>query len=65
MGDVMGGNQWIDIDQFAERDFPSDPNVIQNDLNNPNRIIHKGDIFGYNYDVNIKHLSAYVKNEWK
>jgi hypothetical protein len=64
MDDLMGGNQWIDIDQFAERDFPSNPNVIQNDLNNPNRIIHKGDIFGYKYDVNIKHLSAYVKNEW-
>ncbi len=64
MDDLMGGNQWIDIDQFAERDFPTNPNVIQNDLNNPNRIIKKGDIFGYNYDVNIKHLSAYVKNEW-
>lgn len=64
MDDLLGGNQWIDIDQFAERDFPSNPDIIQNDLNNPNRNIHKGDLFGYNYDINIKHISAYIKNEW-
>ena len=64
MDDLLGGNQWIDIDQFAERDFPSDQYLKQNDLNNPNRIIHNGDLFGYHYDINIKHISAYIKNEW-
>lgn len=64
MEDLLGANQWIDIDQFAERDFPSNPNVIQNDMNNPNRIIHEGDKFGYNYDLNIRRASAFVQNEW-
>ena len=64
MDDLMGGNQWIDIDQFAERDFPTNPNVIQNDLRNPNRVIKVGDIFGYNYDINILHGAAFIQNEW-
>jgi hypothetical protein len=64
MDDLMGGNQWIDIDQFAERDFPSNPNVIQNDLNHPNAVIKVGDIFGYNYDINILHGAAFIQNEW-
>lgn len=58
------GNQWIDKDQFAERDFPSNPDIVQNDLNNPNRVVKKGDIFGYHYDINILHSSAYIQNEW-
>jgi hypothetical protein len=48
--DLLGGDYWIDIDQFAERDFGSgNPDAIQNDLNNPNRIVHEGDKYGYDY----------------
>ncbi|MDO9153928.1 MAG: carboxypeptidase-like regulatory domain-containing protein [Paludibacter sp.] len=62
--DLLGGKKWIDIDQFAERDFPTNPNIIQNDLNNPNAEIKVGDVFGYNYNVNVKHASAFIQNEW-
>lgn len=62
--DLLGANQWIDIDQFAERDFPNNSDVIQNDLNNPNRVVKKGDMFGYHYDINILHSSAFIQNEW-
>ncbi len=64
MDDLLGGNQLIDVDQFSERDFPADTYIIQNDLNNPNKVIHEGDIFGYNYDVIVKHASAFIQNEW-
>ncbi len=64
MDDLLGGKQWIDIDQFSERDFPTNPNIIQNDIRNPNAVIKTGDIFGYNYDMNIVHGSAFVQNEW-
>jgi len=46
--DLLGGDYWFDIDQFAERDVPGDQ-ALQNDLNNPNHIAHKGDIIGNNY----------------
>lgn len=64
MNDLLGGNQWIDIDQFAERDFTGDRNIIQNDLRNPNRKIKEGDIFGYDYDMNVIKASAFLQNEW-
>jgi len=47
--DLLGGDYWLDIDQFAERDFPGNPDFYQNDLNHPNRTVKEGDIFGNNY----------------
>jgi len=51
--DLLGGQYWLDVDQYAERDFPNDPNSMQNDLNNPNRKVGVGDKFGYNFDINL------------
>ncbi|MDR1680195.1 MAG: carboxypeptidase-like regulatory domain-containing protein [Prevotellaceae bacterium] len=48
MKDLLGGEYWLDIDQFAERDF-GDGSIVQNDLNNPNRLIREGDKYGYDY----------------
>ena len=48
--DLLGGNYWLDIDNFSERDFPENPNMAQNDMDNPNRKAGKGDRFGYDYD---------------
>ncbi len=48
--DLLGGSHWVDIDQFAERDF-GQGDVIQNDLDDPNKVIMEGDVFGYNYDL--------------
>ena len=50
--DLLGGRYWTDIDQYAERDFPDNPDLAQNDLNNPNRIVYEKDRFGYDYDIN-------------
>ena len=52
MNDLLGGDYWVDIDQFALRDF-DDPDIAQNDLQNINGIIKAGDLFGYNYDIHI------------
>lgn len=45
---MLGGDYWLDVDQFAERDFGSG-NAIQNNLNTPNRLVKKGDKYGYDY----------------
>ncbi|MCL2412868.1 MAG: TonB-dependent receptor [Bacteroidales bacterium] len=63
MFDLLGGEFWIDINQFAERAIEGGGDEgggdegggtpvgdrIQNDLNNPNRVVREGDIYGYNY----------------
>jgi hypothetical protein len=59
MYDLMGGDFWVDVDQFAERDFPNST-AIQNDLNNPNRIIKEGDKYGYDYFAHTQTGSAWA-----
>jgi hypothetical protein len=63
--DLLGGEFYVDINQFAERDFPSNPTANQNDLNNPNRIVKEGDRFGYNYNINIKKGSVWMQTVFK
>lgn len=63
--DLLGGDFYVDVNQFGERDFPANPNAGQNDLNNPNRILGEGDRFGYNYDLNIKKGSVWIQGVFK
>lgn len=51
--DLLGADFYLDVNQFAERDFPDSISMSQNDLNNPNRILREGDKWGYNYNANI------------
>ncbi len=63
--DLLGGDYYVDIDKFAERDNPSNEDFYQNDLNNPNRIVKKGDKFGYNYDLNQTKSSLWAQSTFK
>jgi hypothetical protein len=47
--DLLGGDYWLDIDQFAERDFPNDPLSPQSNLNILNHTVKVGDTFGSDY----------------
>ena len=49
--DLLGGRYWLDVDNFSERDFPENPDMAQNDMDNPNRKVVDGDRFGYDYDI--------------
>jgi hypothetical protein len=68
MNDMLDGNgqtgYWLDIDQYTQQDFPLDTNKAQNNLNNPNRIIKKGDVFGYDYDVHINSAKLWGLSEF-
>lgn len=60
--DLLGGEFWLDIDNFAERDFPESPAMMQNDLNNPNQRVQKGDVFGYDYNIRSFAAEAWLQN---
>lgn len=49
VGDLLGADFAYDIDKFAERDFGGDATKSQVDLLHPDRIVHKGDRFSYDY----------------
>jgi len=51
LNDLLGGNYWVDIDQYAQQDFPGNPAIIQNDVNHPNDTIKQGGKFGYDYNI--------------
>jgi hypothetical protein len=53
INDLLGGDFYVDWNQFAVRDFPNNISAIQNNLNDPNKILHVGDVYGYDYNINI------------
>lgn len=62
--DLLGGEFWRDVDNFSERDFAGDPNKLQNDLDNPNRRVTKGDVYGYNYNILVNRVKLWAQNEF-
>ncbi len=75
--DLLGANQWIDVDAFADRDIKelaSNSGFTQEDIQlvrmNEVRtgysdIIHAdGRRFGYDYRINMGNAKAWFQNEW-
>lgn len=60
--DLLGGEFWVDIDPFSDRDITLAPDNLQNDLDNPNRRVVKGDRFGYDYNFNYLRAEAWLQN---
>jgi hypothetical protein len=59
--DLLDADFYLDIDKFSERDYPGDPSIIQNDLSRPNRIVMKGDTFGYSYLTHLRRGAAWMQ----
>ncbi len=66
--DLLGGDYFVDLNQFAERSYPTNPNANQNDLNRPNRIVGVGDRYGYDYDIHVNKAAGWgqgvLKYNW-
>ncbi len=63
--DLLGGEFYVNVNQFAERDFPVDNTANQFDLDKPNRILNVGDKFGYDYHININRAAAWAQGNFK
>jgi len=63
MEDLLGATFWLDVDQFAEN-LGVDPLIQQNDIDNPDRKIYKGDKFGYDYSININRAELWSQAEY-
>ena len=60
--DLMGGEFWLDVDPFSDRDITLKPDNLQNDLDHPNRHVKEGDKFGYDYNIRAIRANAWVQN---
>lgn len=61
--DLLGGDFFVNVDPFAVRDFSDDFDIQQNDLNNPSEIVFEGDVFGYNYDIDVRKGELWMQGE--
>lgn len=62
--DLLGGDFWLDVDQFAEQ-LSSDPEVAMNDLSTPNKTIMVGDRFSYDYDIHVQYAELFSNLDFK
>lgn len=63
--DLLGGDFYVNVNQFAERDFGVGSGVNQFDVDRPNRILKVGDRFGYDYNLNISRAASWVQGVFK
>lgn len=64
--DLLGGDYWLDIDKFAERDKGSDIIAYQNDVDYYNkyghaRVVKEGDKYGYDYYAHIRQAQIWAQ----
>lgn len=69
MNDLLGGQYYLNIDSFAERDFASNAALIQNDLdyflaNGEAQKITQGGKYGYDYLAQIRRGNAWANGTW-
>ena len=62
VNDLLGGDYWLDYNQFGSNVSPS-PSVLQNNINDPNKIIKQGDVFGYDYNINVNRFELWGQVE--
>ncbi len=60
--DLLGGDFFVDLNQFAQRDF-NDSTLAQSDLNNPNNVVREGDTFGYDYRIKTERFNLF--GQWQ
>ena len=69
IADLLGGKYYLNIDQFAERDFASNEALIQNDLdyflkNGSAEQVKQGGKYGYDYYAHIRKGLAWANGTW-
>jgi hypothetical protein len=57
INDLLGGTYYVDWNNFADLIKPDDAS-LQNDLNRPNRLLSAGDVFGYDYQLDLQKLTV-------
>ena len=62
--DLLGADFHVNWNQFAENDFPANQQAIQFDIDQPNRILQKGDKYGYDYKALITTTSIWLQSEY-
>ena len=63
ISDLLGADFAVDVDQFAERNFPGQT-FGQNDVRYSNRIVKVGDKASFEYNNNVRNAYAWAQSVW-
>ncbi len=58
--DLLGAKQYHNINTYVIKDYGENSQEAQYDLNNPNRVLGEGDIFGYDYNIFVNKAQAWA-----
>ena len=61
IADMLGGEFYVDLNQFAERAFPGNSLAAQNDIDRPNRLVKTGEQYGYDYDIDVVRTAVWAQ----
>lgn len=69
LDDLLGGDYYVNIDQFAERDYASSVTMYQNDLdyylkNGKAQTLKQGDKYGYDYYADVRRAESWVSGKF-
>jgi hypothetical protein len=59
LADLLGGDYYVNYNQFASQQYVGNPNYNQNNLNQPNAIIRTGDKYGNDYTIHVNNGSLW------
>jgi hypothetical protein len=59
LDDLLGGDYFVNYNQFADLVAVGNPAYVQNNLNKPNEIIRKNDKYGYDYILRALQTKAF------
>lgn len=63
--DLLGGDFFVNLNQFAERDYVGNDTAIQYNADKMNAIVKTGDIYGYDYYSTLHKGSAWAQLYFK
>lgn len=63
--DLLGGNQFLDIDIFVQDEFGNIPGfAAQSDLLNPNRLVSENEHYKYDYNIETEETEIFSQLQW-
>jgi hypothetical protein len=62
--DLLGGDFYVDYNRFGQIGIPLDTNSLQNDLDNPNRLVKEGDKYGTRYQFKLHKAQAWMQAQF-
>ena len=70
LADLLGAQYFVNVDNFADRDYASTPYMAQNDLDyylnhgGSAQVLHEGDKYGYDYYAHVRNYGGWANGEF-